>query len=111
MKDCEKRNGFIAFDDLDEFETWFKKIADYHSEELNGNLCIEGNSGLKYRNIIDWTNYFGIENVYFSKNGFEDGLLDEFYFDLAHATHIGNVDFSGADEISIYGGFLRIWFD
>lgn len=111
MKECEKRTGFIAFDNIEELETWFKKIADQQQEELDDNLCVEGNSGLKFDDVKSWINYFGIENVYFEKSGFEDGLLDEFWFDLTKAAHTGNVDFSNADEISISNGFLRIWFD
>jgi len=107
MKDCEKREGFVAFDSLDEFETWFKKITGL--QELTDVLTVEGNSGLMLGDVKNWINYFGIGNVYFEKSS--HGFFDEFWFDIKNAVHIGDAHFDDADEISMSDGFLRIWFD
>jgi len=111
MKECPEKSGFVAFDDLNELDAWFKKLADNQEEELSDDLCVEGNSGLLYRQVKGWVKYAGVGNVYFEKRGFQDGVLDEFYFDLKNAKHEGRADFSRADEISVNNGFLRVWFD
>ena len=111
MKVCEAKKGFVSFENNDEFEAWFKKLAG--EEELNDSFCVEGNSNLNYCNVKDWVEYFGIENVYFEKDSFENGcgFLDEFFFDLKNAKHSGKAFINRADEMSICNGFLRIWFD
>ena len=111
MKESAEISGFVAFDDFSELDAWFKKLADSREEELNDDLCVQGNRGLLYRQVKGWVNYAGIENVYFEKRSFEHGFLDEFYFDLKNAKHEGRADFSGADEISVDNGYLRVWFD
>jgi hypothetical protein len=108
MKKCPVDGGCIGFDSFDELEEAFNILA--KGEELNGDLTVEGNSGLKFGEVKKWVRCFGLENVYFD-NGFDNGFIDEFYFDLKNAKYEGNADFSRADEISIENGFLRVWFD
>jgi hypothetical protein len=108
MKVCPVDSGCVAFETIEEFEEAFRRLAD--DEELTGETCVEGNSGLQFGLVKDWVDYCGLENVY-SRNSFERGFVDEFYFDLRGARHKGKVWLMNADEMSLEDGFLRLWFD
>jgi hypothetical protein len=108
LKVCPVDSDCIAFETIEEFEEAFRRLAD--DEELTGETCVEGNSGLEFETVKDWVDYFGLENVYF-ENSFDDNFVTEFYFDLRNAKHKGKVWLMNADEVSIQDGFLRIWFD
>jgi hypothetical protein len=108
MKVCPVDKSCIAFETIEEFEEAFRRLAD--DEELNGNTCVEGNSGLTFGTVREWIDYFGLENVYFG-DSFEHHFIEEFYFDLRGAKHKGSAPLMRADEISVKDGFLRLWFD
>jgi hypothetical protein len=112
MKVCPIQSGFVAFETVEEFEQAFKEFAKRKEEDFDDDLCIEGNSNTTLSTVMVWVAYFGIENVYFDKEGLEGSFIDEFYFDLKNARHgKPSVNFSNADEISIGDGFMRVWFD
>jgi hypothetical protein len=110
MRVCPINSSCIGFDSVEEFEKAFTEIAEKDGNELDDDMCVEGNSGLTFGNVKAWVEYCGLENIYFD-NGFKHGFIDTFYLDLKNAKHTGMMDFSRVDEASLRDGFLRIWFD
>jgi hypothetical protein len=108
MKVCRADRGCIAFETIEEFEAAFKRLA-ADDEELTGDTCVEGSSGLKFETVKEWVEYFGLENVYFGDT-FEHGSVDLFLFDLYDALHNGKILIMNAAEVSLEDGFLRLWF-
>jgi hypothetical protein len=110
MKKCPVDENCIKFDSPEELEEAFQKMAEASGEELDGDFTVEGNSGLNYRKVLRWVKSFGVENVYFA-NSFEHGFVNAFYFDLKKAKNDNYVNFSGANEVSIENGVLRVLFN
>ena len=111
MKVCPINGSCYAFETIEELNRTFAKYAERNGEELNDDLCIEGNSGLKFDDVKNWVNYFGVENVYFKDVDDHFDYIDTFYIDVKNAKHSGRAYFSSPDEMSFTNGFLRIWFD
>jgi hypothetical protein len=110
MKECPVNKNCVDFETIGELEKAFEEMAAANGKKLGDGMTVEGNSGLTFGEVKIWIQCFGVENIYFY-NGFKNGFIDEFYFDLKNSKYDGHADFSGADEVSIANGFLRVWFD
>ena len=108
--------GFIAFNNFEEMETWFKKLAEKRGKKIVGNSMtddhfdVTGDDQLYYGAIKNWVYTFGIENIFFKKSGFDDGYLNEFYIDVHGIKYNASVAFKKAN-VSIDVGLLRILYD
>ena len=111
MKACPEDKSCFAFETMEEFNQAFAKFAERQGEELNDDLCIDGNSGLTFGGVKEWADYFGVENVYFGGVDGEFDYISEFYFDLKNAKHNRLAYIGNPDEVSFHNGFLRIWYE
>ena len=111
MKACPIDHRCFAFESMEGFYETFERFAERETNTFNDHLVLNGND-LNLGDVKKWLIYFGVENVYFSHvDDKKFNYVDEFYFDLKNGYHLGSVCLRNPDEISIYDGFLRIWFE
>lgn len=100
-----------TFRNEEDFNAFFRNMAELNGDEFNDTLCINGNACLDLSYLRELVDTFGYDRVSVSDWGDgENTHVSDINIRIFGWDGRGNVDLKG-DRISFSNGIIEMWFD